>query len=68
LETAGGQLIETDVIEAVLTAGIEGGGEFAEIFVEDRRSTSALLDDGRVGEPASAWWPATPPGSPTPQT
>jgi TldD protein len=46
-------LIETDVIEAVLTAGIEGGGEFAEIFVEDRRSTSALLDDGRVEELAS---------------
>ncbi len=46
-------MIETDVIEAVLTAGIEGGGEFAEIFVEDRRSTSALLDDGRVEELAS---------------
>ncbi len=26
------------------------GGEFAEVFVEDKRSSSALLDDGRVEE------------------
>ncbi|MGI9579169.1 MAG: TldD/PmbA family protein, partial [Microthrixaceae bacterium] len=43
-------MIESDVIEAVLAAGLDGGGEFAEVFAEDRRSTSALLDDGRVEE------------------
>ena len=26
------------------------GGEFAEVFVEDKRSSSAVLDDGRVEE------------------
>ena len=44
------QLIDESTIERVLAAGLEGGAEFAEVFAEDRRSTSALLDDGRVEE------------------
>ncbi|MEZ5237939.1 MAG: DNA gyrase modulator [Microthrixaceae bacterium] len=41
-------MIERSTIEAALAAGLGGGADFAEVFVEDRRSTSALLDDGRV--------------------
>ena len=43
-------MIDNEVLEAVLAAGIDGGGDFAEVFAEDRRSTSALFDDGRVEE------------------
>jgi len=42
--------IDQATIERVLGAGLEGGAGFAEVFVEDKRSTSALLDDGRVEE------------------
>jgi TldD protein len=43
-------VLDESVIQEVLSGALEGGAEFAEIFVEDRRSTSALLDDGRVEE------------------
>ena len=46
----GAVVIERDLIEQVLAAGVEGGADFAEVFVEDRRSTSAVLDDGKVEE------------------
>ena len=42
--------IEESVIERVLGAALRTGGDFAELFVEDRRSSSARLDDGRVEE------------------
>ena len=51
--SATGLLVETPVIERVLGAALERGGEFAEVFVEDRHSTSAVLDDGRVEELSS---------------
>jgi len=54
--TAGGTaapLVDPGVLERVLTAALRRGGEFAEVFVEDRRATSAVLDDGRVEELAS---------------
>jgi len=38
------------VLEEVLGAALRTGGEFAEVFAEDRRSSSAVLDDGRVEE------------------
>ncbi|MCZ7630178.1 MAG: hypothetical protein M5U19_14530 [Microthrixaceae bacterium] len=41
-------MIDQSTIEAVLAAGLETGADFAEVFAEDRRSVSALLDDGRV--------------------
>src|SRR5688500_2605454 len=41
-------MIETDVIERVLSAGLSTGAEFAEIFAEDRTSQSATFDDGKV--------------------
>jgi len=43
-------LIETDVVQRVLGAALARGGEFAEVFAEDRRGTAAVLDDGRVEE------------------
>jgi len=43
-------LIDEAVVEGVLAAALRTGGEFAEVFAEDRRGTSARLDDGRVEE------------------
>ena len=44
------QIVPSDLLEEVLSSAMESGGSFAEIFVEDRRSTSAVLDDGLVEE------------------
>ncbi len=41
-------MIESPVVERVLARGLQHGGDFAEVFVEDRETSSALLDDGRV--------------------
>jgi TldD protein len=46
-------LIHVEVVRAVLAAALRNGGEFAEIFAEDRRATGARLDDGRVEDLAS---------------
>ena len=43
-------MIEEPVIQRVLSAALKTGGEFAEVFVEDDRSTMARLDDGKVEE------------------
>ncbi len=48
-----GSLIEPATIERVLAAALSQGGDFAEIFAEDRHGTSAVLDDGRVEELSS---------------
>ena len=42
------QIVETGLLEEVLTTAMKSGGSFAEVFVEDRRSTSAVLDDDLV--------------------
>jgi TldD protein len=41
-------MIDQPALERVLHAALRTGGEFAEIFAEDRRSGSGVLDDGRV--------------------
>lgn len=46
-------MIDQDIVERVLAAGLSRGGDFAEIFAEDRRSSSAGFDDGRVEELSS---------------
>jgi TldD protein len=46
-------VIETPVLERVLSEALRNGGEFAEVFAEDRTNSSAMLDDGRVEELAS---------------
>jgi len=43
-------LLDSSTVRRVLEAGLGGGADFAEVFVEDKRSSSALLDDGRVEE------------------
>ncbi len=43
-------MIDDDVIERVLSAGMAQGADFVEVFAEDKRSSSALLDDGKVEE------------------
>ena len=43
-----GRVIEQDVLQRVLGEAVRTGGEFAEVYAEDKRSTSAGLDDGKV--------------------
>src|SRR6478609_7452713 len=43
-------VIEEAVISRVLGAAMRTGGEFAELFAEDKRNSSARLDDGRIEE------------------
>jgi TldD protein len=43
-------LIEADVLQRTLNAALKSGGDFAEVFAEDKVNSSALLDDGRVEE------------------
>ncbi|MEZ5320979.1 MAG: TldD/PmbA family protein [Microthrixaceae bacterium] len=46
-------MIDSDVLERVLAVA-GGDGAFAEVFVEDRRSSSAAFDDGKVEELTSS--------------
>ncbi|MFV2038750.1 MAG: TldD/PmbA family protein [Acidimicrobiales bacterium] len=46
-------MIEQDLVERTLATALRTGGEFAEIFAEDKRSSSALFDDGKVEELSS---------------
>src|ERR1700704_2424010 len=43
-------LVEQRVLQSTLDRALRDGGDFAEVFVEDRRSSSARFDDGRVEE------------------
>ena len=49
-DSAGVQLLDTELLRNTLGFALRTGGDFAEIFVEDRRSASAVLDDGSVEE------------------
>lgn len=40
--------LDDDDVRAVLEAALSTGGEFAEIYAEDRRARNLRLDDGRV--------------------
>ena len=53
VEETSSPLIESDVLERVLSGATRSGAEFAEIYAEDKRSTSAGLDDGRVEQVTS---------------
>jgi TldD protein len=41
-------MLDRDLVREVLTSALRTGARFAELFAEERRSTSARLDDGRV--------------------
>lgn len=43
-------MIEESVLNETLGTALRNGGDFAEVFVEDRKSSSALLDDGKIEE------------------
>ncbi len=43
-------MLEESTIQRVLAAAASRGADFAEIFAEEKRSSSALLDDGRIEE------------------
>ena len=46
-------MIEEPTLERVLARALRTGGEFAEVFVEDKQNGSATLDDGRVEQLSS---------------
>ena len=46
-------MLDEAVIQRTLGVALRTGGEFAEVFVEDKRSSAAMLDDGRVEELSS---------------
>ena len=43
-------MIAPDVVERTLATALARGGDFAEVFAEDRQNVTARLDDGRVEE------------------
>src|SRR4051812_17769482 len=46
-------MLDKDVLESTLHHALQHGGDFAEIFAEDRRSSNARLDDRKVEEMVS---------------
>jgi TldD protein len=46
-------LIESDVLQNVLSAALSHGGDMAEVFAEDSTTASAMLDDRRIEELSS---------------
>jgi len=46
-------VIDQDVLERVLAGAVSTGAEFAEVYAEDKRATSAGLDDGKVEQVSS---------------
>ena len=46
-------LVAAPVLERVLHEALREGGDFAEVFVEDRSNCSILLDDRKVEELSS---------------
>jgi len=46
-------MIDHDVLERVLAAGVRAGADFAEVFAEERRSRALGLDDRRVEQVSS---------------
>lgn len=53
LRSSSTPLVESEILVKVLAKGRSTGAEFAEIYVEDKRSTSAGLDDGKVEQVTS---------------
>ena len=46
----GKEMIDKELVESTIAEALKTGGEFAEVFVEDKRSSSAYFDDGKVEE------------------
>ena len=43
-------MIEEAVLQRTLHTALRHGGDFAEVFAEDRRIATARLDDGKIEE------------------
>src|SRR5437764_12811387 len=43
-------LVDQSVLQSTIGRALRDGGDFAEVFVEDRQSSSGRFDDGRVEE------------------
>jgi len=43
-------VLDHSLIAGTLDEALKGGADFAEVFVEDKRSSSAHLDDGKIEE------------------
>lgn len=43
-------MLDHELISRTLSTALRTGADFAEVFVEDKKSSSAMLDDGRVEE------------------
>jgi TldD protein len=43
-------MLDPDVVRELLAAALSTGGRFAEVFAEERTSTTIRLDDGRIEE------------------
>jgi TldD protein len=43
-------VLDESVIQRTLSAALRTGGDFAEVFVEDKRTSGAMFDDGKVEE------------------
>ncbi|HYZ98026.1 MAG TPA: TldD/PmbA family protein [Acidimicrobiales bacterium] len=46
-------MLDEALVQRTLATALRTGGDFAEVFVEDKRSSAAMLDDGRVEELSS---------------
>ncbi len=47
-------LVERGLVQAALDEALSAGGEWAEVFAEDRQNAGALFDEGRVEEMSSS--------------
>ncbi len=43
-------MLDEALVATTISRALETGGDFAEVFVEDKRSSSAVLDDGKIEE------------------
>ncbi len=46
-------MLDPELVRSTLDVALSRGGDFAEVFVEDRRRQGALLDDGRIEQLSS---------------
>ena len=50
MSVASDLLVERDAVQGAIATALARGGDFAEVFVEDRRTTGITLDDRKVEE------------------
>ena len=43
-------MLDDSLVASTLDTALQGGADFAEVFVEDKRNASAVLDDGKIEE------------------